>query len=68
MSKELYGGQSDLQAASALGLIDDIKLSKNEERSHTKESETQGTSCPDLTVQQTVKASVILIVFQSAFK
>ena len=34
-----------------------VKLSKNEDL--TKESETQGTSCPDLTVQQTVKAILV---------
>ena len=59
--RELYGEQNDLQAASVLGFIEDIKLTKND---LAKESETKGASCPDSTVQQTVKPSVILVVFQ----
>ena len=61
--RELYGEQNDLQAASVLGFIDDIKLSKTK-NDLTKENETQGASYPDSTVQQTVKPSVILNVFQ----
>ena len=57
----MYGEQNDLQAASVLGFIEDIKLTKND---LAKESETKGASCPDSTVQQTVKPRVILVVFQ----
>ena len=57
----MYGQQNDLQASSGLGFIEDIKLTKND---LAKENEPKGASCPDSTVQQTVKPSVILVVFQ----
>ena len=47
--------------AECLGFIDDMKLSKTK-NDLTKESETHGASYPDSTVEQTVKASVILVM------